>query len=298
VPPFWSSTTQSAGAVDVTAAMLDPVQALIDGTVKQQWIGKGRDVAKKSGADVAEVIGGVLGLALFFCMFCFVLSHAIDQPTKSPPRQPPQYTRLHVERVERIENVDRVRMYTSVRGALAEEVRTRGPAAALPRIVLKVDEHVGVALKDDAALLDASVNEKILFHGTSTEIADVVVRTGFDARVSRPGMFSSGSTSLYFGAEASKADEYAEPDPETGLCTMILARVVVGNPFVALAPLKYPRPPCVKGHTGVCGHARFHSLLAPSTDEHPQAALTKHMEIVNFDSAVALPIYRVLYRRE
>jgi hypothetical protein len=68
VPPFWSSTTQSAGAVDVTAAMLDPVQALIDGTVKQQWIGKGRDVAKKSGAvEVNEVVS----FLMFWIFFDF-----------------------------------------------------------------------------------------------------------------------------------------------------------------------------------------------------------------------------------
>jgi hypothetical protein len=70
VPPFWSSTTQSAGAVDVTAAMLDPVQALIDGTVKQQWIGKGRDVAKKSGAvEVNEVVSFLMFWIFFDCGF-------------------------------------------------------------------------------------------------------------------------------------------------------------------------------------------------------------------------------------
>jgi hypothetical protein len=275
--------------------MREKMQKFVDATILAEHLGVGRDHQRNSGGG-KRAAAATLGTQA--------------------------YTGLEVVKVERIENAKIFEAYAFHVAKLRKDARAEGfelPSIMLPHIDAAAAKHL-----PDAEFLDTGANEKILLHGLPKRIADVVVKTGFDARVARRGMFSSGS-SLYFAVSASKCDEYAgggeagyddgggspEGDGDgnddggdgngdgDGVYDMIVSRVIVGQPFVSLRPFAFQRPPCVRGHTGghACAHRRCDSIVAPSTAEHAEAVLTKHMEIVVFDNSAALPAYRVRYRR-
>jgi hypothetical protein len=144
--------------------------------------------------------------------------------------------------------------------------------------------------------LCADAGEKLLFHGTSAAVSEIIVASGFDDRVSRTGMFGSG---LYAAELSSKADEYAD-DGE--LCKMFVVRAVLGNPYVALSAMPYlRRPPCVQGHVGApCSHERFDSVLAEVATPGgvlANAVLTKAREFVLYRGAFMYPSLLVTYKR-
>ena len=74
-------------------------------------------------------------------------------------------------------------------------------------------------------------NEKLLWHGAHGDSVDAIARDGFDINCasSLSGAYGRG---IYFACHASKADFYAKAD-ELGVRRMILARVVIGEPWEA-----------------------------------------------------------------
>mmetsp|Transcript_79368 Transcript_79368/g.179083 ORF Transcript_79368/g.179083 Transcript_79368/m.179083 type:complete len:275 (+) Transcript_79368:3-827(+) len=119
--------------------------------------------------------------------------------------------------------------------------------------------------------LDASRNERLLFHGSPARGARnaagevmfptddcspayAVKHSGFDDRLgSAKGMYGAGT---YFADMASKADQYAgryNPPNSSGTlgeqATMFLSRVVLGCPYLTNQSLEQlRRPPCIEGH--------------------------------------------------
>eukprot|EP00928_Gymnodinium_smaydae_P016919 TRINITY_DN16418_c0_g1_i1.p1 TRINITY_DN16418_c0_g1~~TRINITY_DN16418_c0_g1_i1.p1 ORF type:complete len:490 (+),score=23.39 TRINITY_DN16418_c0_g1_i1:97-1566(+) len=73
------------------------------------------------------------------------------------------------------------------------------------------------------------VNEHYLFHGTSPTGALGIIKRGFDfskAGTSTGLMFGPGA---YFAEASSKFDEYAQPDELSGMCAVLVCRVVCGE---------------------------------------------------------------------
>lgn len=108
-------------------------------------------------------------------------------------------------------------------------------------------------------MLDETVNEVSLFHGTSKEVADLITESGFDCRqgaeiVTGHPSNSMFGTGLYFAENSSKSNQYvqcpvcggnsignkkpctdsAESIYEAGGYTMILARVLLGDAQLCL----------------------------------------------------------------
>jgi len=61
-------------------------------------------------------------------------------------------------------------------------------------------------LKTLNGYLVGEINERYLFHGTKSNIIDVIEHKGFDFRISGENMFGSG---IYFAESSTKADQYA-----------------------------------------------------------------------------------------
>lgn len=77
--------------------------------------------------------------------------------------------------------------------------------------------------------LDGSVNEFLLFHGTSSSAAAAICSRGFDAGLSgvgRSNLLSFGR-GVYFAETSSKADQFAKE--EDGVRTMLICRVTCGH---------------------------------------------------------------------
>ena len=160
--------------VDVTAEYQDAVQRMFDDSTRGEWLGRGRD-------------------------------HDREGKTSSKKGNDPAYTRLEVVGVRRVQNKTLLRKYGASLGALSADLAASG--RPVPKISLPADN--AISQLPECSILSTAANEKLVFHGCDADTAGVISRSGFDARVSRPGMFSSGSTSVYFAAHASKADEYA-----------------------------------------------------------------------------------------
>lgn len=77
--------------------------------------------------------------------------------------------------------------------------------------------------------LDGSVNEFLLFHGTSSSAAVAICKDGFDASlagVGRSNLLNFGR-GVYFAETSSKADQFAKE--EDGVRTMLICRVCCGH---------------------------------------------------------------------
>jgi len=120
--------------------------------------------------------------------------------------------------------------------------------------------------------LDATRNERILFHGSpsagartdtgavlfpsdDTSPAFAIKKAGFDERLgSVKGMYGAGT---YFSDMASKADQYSGKYNPPGLpqgsvgewAVLFLSRVTLGCPYLTRQSLEQlRRPPCIEGH--------------------------------------------------
>ena len=66
-----------------------------------------------------------------------------------------------------------------------------------------------------------------LYHGTSADVADVIMQHGFDERLAAlQGLYGAGT---YFANQSCKAAQYAN---DSGVKTMLVTRVTVGYEHV------------------------------------------------------------------
>jgi len=101
------------------------------------------------------------------------------------------------------------------------------------------------------ALLDKTVNEYYMFHGTKEEIATIITKDGFNERVAKEGgMFGFAA---YFADRSSKSNQYipcttcgkgaigaiytkcdCKPENIKEPYCMLISRVILGNPFICI----------------------------------------------------------------
>lgn len=130
-------------------------------------------------------------------------------------------------------------------------------------------------------------NEHYLFHGTSPTGALGIIREGFDIR--RAGkrsalLFGPGA---YFAEASSKSDEYAAAEEFSGLCAVLVCRVLCGEMYRALRRLD--------------PQAGFDERVAEKYDGvlgDREASVGTYREFVVFREDQVYPEYLVLYNRQ
>eukprot|EP00418_Pyrodinium_bahamense_P050546 CAMPEP_0179164260 /NCGR_PEP_ID=MMETSP0796-20121207/80598_1 /TAXON_ID=73915 /ORGANISM="Pyrodinium bahamense, Strain pbaha01" /LENGTH=165 /DNA_ID=CAMNT_0020866685 /DNA_START=29 /DNA_END=523 /DNA_ORIENTATION=- len=134
---------------------------------------------------------------------------------------------------------------------------------------------------------DSTLNQFLFFHGTSTENIQKIISEGFDpSRSSGRNLFGKGT---YFAENASKADYYHASAKPGQVVQILLARVALGNAYVARQAL----PPTLSCPPDSGAALPFDSVIG---EKREQGGVVDHREYVIYDRYQALPAYIVEYR--
>lgn len=175
-------------------------------------------------------------------------------------------------------------------------VEVRNPLSEQPvRIQLHADNSPGSELWLQASLapalpgppLETAANEVWLFHGTKHIAADSITSDDFKIDLAGSSKGSLYGRGIYFAENSSKADEYSSADKKTGLFTMLLCRVTLGQMLYNDAVFPDTRrceEACLKGV--------YHSVLGDR-----KACRGTYREFAVFDEDQIYPNYIVSYRR-
>jgi hypothetical protein len=126
-----------------------------------------------------------------------------------------------VRHVERVENWSLWQEYTTSKRNMMHR-----PGHAVPRL----DGKANVSrLVNGTRVIDPSINEYWLWHGTNAETADIICKQGLDDRVaSLSGLYGAG---CYFADAFCKANQYAEKPNARGQHCVLFCRVLVGHAY-------------------------------------------------------------------
>mmetsp|Transcript_43244 Transcript_43244/g.60685 ORF Transcript_43244/g.60685 Transcript_43244/m.60685 type:complete len:145 (+) Transcript_43244:482-916(+) len=128
--------------------------------------------------------------------------------------------------------------------------------------------------------LDRDIREVMLLHGTSSRVAPLVYREGFDCRVaSLGGKYGSG---IYFADDIRKSDKYCNDDRE-GLRHVFFTRVVIGSPCLTERYLRHQRRPPKSGDR------LLNSVIAD---------VDKYKEYIVYDNSQGYPELVLSYRKK
>ena len=142
--------------------------------------------------------------------------------------------------------------------------------------------------------LALDIDEKILLHGTSWKNANSIVCEGFDNRMCQNAFYGAG---VYFACAASKSHQYTcNQHKKCCSCkcqrTVIIARVALGDSYVATETRKKERrPPVRSGSSGT-----YDSIVVkPGLIKGHHKPNQVHQEYVIFDREQAYPAFVVEY---
>eukprot|EP00928_Gymnodinium_smaydae_P027039 TRINITY_DN21038_c0_g1_i1.p1 TRINITY_DN21038_c0_g1~~TRINITY_DN21038_c0_g1_i1.p1 ORF type:complete len:322 (+),score=1.18 TRINITY_DN21038_c0_g1_i1:106-966(+) len=204
---------------------------------------------------------------------------------------------ITIKKVYSIENFNLWQKYVahirSMRKDHAHSSGKCGSVAPLQGINRPEMRQVRCTLGMDADL-SGDVNETLLLHGTTYENADCIVRSGFDNRICKRGMYGDG---VYFASEFCKSHQYTcsrctKACRCPGKRTVIIARVALGDPFYTdSTQFKIRRPPECRARAGL-----YDSIIAnPGPIKGHKDGHQVHQEFVIFDMSQAYPSYVVEY---
>eukprot|EP00933_Yihiella_yeosuensis_P050933 TRINITY_DN48744_c0_g1_i1.p1 TRINITY_DN48744_c0_g1~~TRINITY_DN48744_c0_g1_i1.p1 ORF type:complete len:627 (-),score=120.81 TRINITY_DN48744_c0_g1_i1:336-2165(-) len=135
--------------------------------------------------------------------------------------------------------------------------------------------------------LDTTLNEAWLLHGTKPTAAEKITKDDFRIHMAGTSTGTLYGRGIYFAENSTKADEYCHPDPTSGLCTMLICRVVLGrilyNDEVTPDP-RHLEEKCLKGD--------FQAVLGDR-----RACRGTFREFAVFDEDAIYPSYIVTYKR-
>ncbi|ELU10335.1 hypothetical protein CAPTEDRAFT_224773 [Capitella teleta] len=200
------------------------------------------------------------------------------------------YSRLHITKIERIENPKLWKSYTAKRADLLLKATKERPSQ---QSVITDDQKLDKDIFTD-------INEVFLFHGLKKDFLNGVQNQGVDPRLSGDRvLFGAGS---YFAESTSKADQYTD-DRQTRSApgqplAMLLCRVLLGSAFECRDPKPFKRPPCTTCQDDRCTkHDKFYdSIIGISKGPTGPALLFK--EFVIYDRAQSYPEYIIHYVRQ
>ena len=209
-----------------------------------------------------------------------------------PSNQCSCMSKAEIKSVHRIENL---RLWHRYKARLAS---MRQDLAASNIAVSPTDLDLLKAMAGSQKTLDCGeelaldVDEKILLHGTSWDNADKIVVEGFDHRTCHGGLYGAG---VYFACAACKSHQYT-CDQHKKCCTckrertMIVARVALGDAYVAQEVRNDRRPPMR------AGSGTYDSIVVkPGFISGHHNSQQIHQEFVIFDREQAYPCYVVQY---
>lgn len=191
-----------------------------------------------------------------------------------------------VTAVHRVENMNLWRNYQNFRRSLQDRLRENVTA------IEQLQPRVAHMLSADR-ILDASINEFLLFHGTTHETANMIANTGFDERQSRlQGLYGAGT---YFADAMCKASQYARESNAQGEYCMLYCRVAMGASFCTHGRhINERRPPANPSDPRGVG-IPFDSIFAESGVARQGEQL--HNEFVCFRDYQIYPEYIVYFKR-
>ena len=147
-------------------------------------------------------------------------------------------------------------------------------------------QRSGESALDPDGLLEPKLNECFLYHGTKSEVAELVATHGFDERVgSLDGLIGSG---VYFANQSCKSAQYTTD--ENGLRTILICRVALGDPHYAQGALQQARRPPERTTAPVSKGLTFDSVVANTGGRQV------HREFIVYDHRQAYPEYIVKFK--
>lgn len=187
--------------------------------------------------------------------------------------------RLRLLQVRRIENSSLWRRYAHQHLSISmQRTHKCTPVSGVPCNGLKA--------------LEQDINEVYLWHGTSPSKAECIAQDGFQLKFAGTGagsnMYGEGA---YFAECSSKADEYAQDNPESeqGVYCLLLCRVVLGEVLRMTAGGEAT-------HGIVRSAMRSGAYNAVLGDR--ESAVGTYKEFVVYKEAQVYPEYLLLYERE
>eukprot|EP00435_Cladocopium_sp_Y103_P045338 s886_g13.t1 len=155
--------------------------------------------------------------------------------------------------VHRIENMRLWHRYKTRLAAMREDHATS--SISVGSAELDLDGYGNIMAQSQETFdcgepLALDVDEKILLHGTSWHNANSIVREGFDHRTCQNAFYGAG---VYFACAACKSHQYTCRMGSICKCerTLIIARVALGDSYVATETRKTDRrPPIRSGASG------------------------------------------------
>jgi hypothetical protein len=131
-------------------------------------------------------------------------------------------------------------------------------------------------------VLDASLNEVHLFHGTPPDIATLISRHGFDERVANMGGLYGAGT--YFAENSCKSMQYTVSSNSDGEYTIIYSRVLLGHVHTTSQGMQGVRraPDRVTG-------VPFDSVVASGGTQ-------VHREFIVYDRAQTYPEFIIFFK--
>ncbi|XP_062622275.1 uncharacterized protein LOC134283813 [Saccostrea cucullata] len=217
------------------------------------------------------------------------------------------HKKIHVQKVELIENIDLYQEYSRKRRKMLHKVfKTKSPkfptkVEAVPKkqgiknVVAKgaifTEKIMDERLKQDIV---SKLNEVYLFHGTKSQFVGNIKAKGVDPKHgSDGGMFGRG---IYCAESSTKADQYADDKDKRGQKgKMFLMRMLLGHIFLTEKDKKYKQPPCYNCYKDDCadpGHERFDSVVGVK-----QQTGGLFREFVVYDKDQCYPEYLITYDR-
>jgi hypothetical protein len=194
-------------------------------------------------------------------------------------------TWLKVVQVQRVESLSLWRKYARDRYAMKLKRHHRRCTPVDSRgEVLSASELSGLQLQ-----VDESINETLLWHGTSLQAAQSITKDGFDLSFSGANGGSMYGKGFYFAECSSKSDEYARDSGGDGFFCLLLCRVVLGEPLILTT-----------------GGAATHSMIREALKSgcydtvlgDRLASVGTFREFVAYEAGLVYPEYLVTYKRE
>lgn len=158
----------------------------------------------------------------------------------------------------------------------------------IARIVPGVPEALLTAFPWIAQHLDSSINERLVFHGTTRDNLPAILAGGFNERFARTGLYGDG---VYFAEKSCKSAQYCK---DVGERCIIIARVVLGCASIARCPARGerkapfidPQRPALGMHDSVVAHPGI--PIGPGKEQ-------VHREFIIFNGTQAYPEFVIYF---
>lgn len=225
-------------------------------------------------------------------------------------RHPPQHgsacvhaSKADVKAIYRVENWSLYCKYVQFKKAMLADLSRFGVKVDPLKPRLGCTQHsmqLHVSRLASGLALEADLNETLLFHGTSHEKVDSIIRSGLQYFRCKRGLYGDGS---YLASEFCKAHQYTCTSCKRscscpGVRSLILAFVTAGDPYYTTKTLLGSRYPPERPARMDKPRGNYNSIVAnpgPITGSNHPTGHQDHQEFVLFEQAQAYPAFVVQY---